>query len=755
MKNKNTLLIILLSFSLFFASLSYSSADSTEKIVEESKVNDDGLEKSEANPTDYDSNINLASYTDHAPIWTSSTSELAAISNSGSGTAISPYIIEGWKITATDTFGIAIFTTTTHFTIRNCWIIMTTIDEAIYIPSGLGFDTIKIENNIIEGGSTAIWALTGGIDMVNNTLINNRFGITCANEPENIIANNTIINSDVLGASISYAKEVVVENNTFVDCGLSLKQFTVDDYLACTVKDNTMNGLPHGYFESEEDIIISEPYGEILLVNCTNVVVTDQIFDSSNTGIKLASCNSTVIKDCLLNTDTQGIEFDLCYNCSVIDSEITNSGTGIYFGRSSYCVLNNSRLIENTYNTIYDSDHCNITWNYFNGNYKQLDMQSSSSNNIFHHNVIISGNYDEAVDDGSSNLWYDTTMLEGNIWSDYSGSGEYPIAGSAGNTDPYPNNFAHPEFNVHSFIEIGSDAEFNSTNGVSSGTGIVSDPFIIENWIINVPNDYHGIYIHDTTAFFVIRNCYIDAGTGGSPNYDSAIFVNNTAEATVCIEDNVLLNSNYGIHLKNSDDNLIENNLFEENTKGLVVYNSDNTSIYVNEFISNSEDGIRVTYSDNSMIVGNYLTDSHTGIKLDNSHYSYVGGNNISLMYSKGIDLFEADGNSFTYNWITGSNYGIFVDFSANSNVFHHNNFIGNTEHAYDPSSSSTWYDTVELEGNFWDDYSGTGAYSIMGGASDPYPLGEIPGLPEINQFNLLAIVLVLVPVAIVRRRKR
>ena len=154
------------------------------------------------------------------------------------------------------------------------------------------------------------------------------------------------------------------------------------------------------------------------------------------------------------------------------------------------------------------------------------------------------------------------------------------------------------------------------------------------------------------------------------------------------------------------------------------------------------------------MIVYNYLTDSHTGINFDNSHYSFVGGNNISLMYSKGINQFEADSSSFTYNWITGSNYGIFVDFSANNNIFHHNNFIGNTEHAYDPSSSSTWYDTVRLEGNYWDDYSGTGDYLIEGGAVDPYPLGEIPGLPEFNPFNLLVIIIAVVPVAFVRRRR-
>ena len=749
---KNTLLLmVLLSFSLFLTSSTYASTN--EKIVDDIKtIDNDNLQRNKANPIDYDSGINLADYTDHAPIYTTSTSDLAAISNSGSGTLASPYIIEGWKITATDTYGIAIFTTNAHFTIRNCWIIMTTIDIGIFIDTGLGFDTIKIENNIIEGGSTAIWALTGGIDMVNNTLIDNRFGIMCSGSSDHIIANNTIINSQNLGVSISYTEQPIIENNTFVGCGLSLGQPDLNSYLGCTIKDNTMNGLPHGYFKSEEDIIITEQYGEILLINCTNVIVTDQSFKNTNTGIKLASCDSTVIKDCSLTDNTQGIDFDLCYNCSVIESEVTYSGTGIWFGRSSYCVLNNCRLTENSYNTIYDSDHCNITWNFFNGNYKQLDMQSSSSNNVFHKNVIISETNDKAYDDGSSNVWYDTETLEGNIWSDYSGTGDYLITGSAGSVDPYPNSFTHPDFNIHVYIEIGSDSGFNSTNGVSSGAGTALDPYIIENWLIIVPTG-NGISIHDTTAHFIIRNCYIDAGTSGSyPEYENAILIANTADGTGRIENNILANSNYGIHLRYTNDNLIVNNTCTYNFKGIYLDNSDNNSIFDNELSSNNEVGIRFLYAESNLIVNNTFSNNHYGLNLLYSHYSFVNTNNFSLN-AIGIELYETDDCTIIYNWIADStNYGIFIDFSCDNNIIHHNNIIDNTVQAYDVGNN-IWYDEEKLEGNYWSDYSGTGDYSIDGGAVDPYPLGAVV-VPEFDHFNLFALVLALIPVAIVRRKK-
>ncbi len=68
----------------------------------------------------------------------------------------------------------------------------------------------------------------------------------------------------------------------------------------------------------------------------------------------------------------------------------------------------------------------------------------------------------------------------------------------------------------HDPIEIYDDSHFNSTNGVVSGTGTASDPYIIEGWLINV-TDKHGIYIRYTTKHFVIRNVTIQELE--SPNY--------------------------------------------------------------------------------------------------------------------------------------------------------------------------------------------------------------------------------------------
>ncbi|MCG3227549.1 MAG: hypothetical protein H7645_11580, partial [Candidatus Heimdallarchaeota archaeon] len=61
--------------------------------------------------------------------------------------------------------------------------------------------------------------------------------------------------------------------------------------------------------------------------------------------------------------------------------------------------------------------------------------------NKIHHNSFVDNKQDsssQASDNGDENLWYDTSMNEGNYWSNSKKRKEYSIDGSAGNVDPYP-----------------------------------------------------------------------------------------------------------------------------------------------------------------------------------------------------------------------------------------------------------------------------------------------------------------------------
>ena len=67
---------------------------------------------------------------------------------------------------------------------------------------------------------------------------------------------------------------------------------------------------------------------------------------------------------------------------------------------------------------------------------------------------------------------------------------------------------------THDPIIIAGNEGFTNENGVASGSGSVSDPFIISGWDINA-SSANGIEIIGTDAHFVIRDCNIYDGVMG------------------------------------------------------------------------------------------------------------------------------------------------------------------------------------------------------------------------------------------------
>jgi parallel beta-helix repeat protein len=67
----------------------------------------------------------------------------------------------------------------------------------------------------------------------------------------------------------------------------------------------------------------------------------------------------------------------------------------------------------------------------------------------------------------------------------------------------------------HSPIRIEGDTEFTSANGVVSGTGTATDPYIIEEWSINCSAE-PGILLWNTTKDLIVRNITIHGSESGS-----------------------------------------------------------------------------------------------------------------------------------------------------------------------------------------------------------------------------------------------
>ncbi len=129
-------------------------------------------------------------------------------------------------------------------------------------------------------------------------------------------------------------------------------------------------------------------------------------------------------------------------------------------------------------------------------------------------------------------------------------------------------------------IYIHGDEGFVWANGVVDGSGTEDDPYIIEGWVIETAGYDYGIYIANTTAHFVIRNCQIRY-----PQEKAGVFL--SAVRNGRIEKTTVFGGKVGVHLLSAKNVVIAGNAIGYCDYGvLVATGSDNNLIYGNSIIS-------------------------------------------------------------------------------------------------------------------------------------------------------------------------
>jgi len=283
-------------------------------------------------------------------------------------------------------------------------------------------------------------------------------------------------------------------------------------------------------------------------------------------------------------------------------------------------------------------------------------------------------------------------------------------------------------------ILIGGNASFTPANGVTFGSGTENNPYIIEGWDINA-SSANGIEIRNTTAYFVIRNCYVHNGgyrgiwffnvTNGK--IDNNLVENNSTGIYLVgsnnnfISNNIVGNSEYGIWIYRSDNNIISNNVAENNNYGILLYSNSNYNLISNNTVENNVHGINLSESDNNLISNNTLENNEVGIFLHYSGNNFVS-NNILKNNGSGIYLAWSDNNLVSNNIVDNSHQGavyslavppagsgIYI-YNSDNNLIFRNNFVNNINQAHD-NGVNLWDNGYPSGGNYWSDYAGADNY--------------------------------------------
>ncbi|MEM3396693.1 MAG: NosD domain-containing protein [Thermoplasmata archaeon] len=313
----------------------------------------------------------------------------------------------------------------------------------------------------------------------------------------------------------------------------------------------------------------------------------------------------------------------------------------------------------------------------------------------------------------------------------------------------------HTLLSQHSPIHIIGNSDFTSANGVVSGSGTQSDPYVIEGWEIDANGGTYCIWIENTTAYFVIRNCTAKNTTASSePQYGSGILLMNLTNGVV--ERNNLTQNYIALGIGNSNNVTMTNNEITSNNYPLILGSAHNCSIYGNT-IKNNVYGVFIRESANITVDGNLVTDNGAwGILLYFTCDTDILNNNVSNSWFHGIVLLSSNNNTIFYNTIANNGgYGVNLTENSTGNQIYYNNFFQNHGagkgvsgkcQAHDDSGNNSWcfaFGSIK-GGNYWSNWDGSGwgsanAYPIDGGAgaSDWYPLGS--PVPECSLMLLFA----------------
>lgn len=299
----------------------------------------------------------------------------------GDGTESNPYRIENKNIKVSEfEVSISIYHTTKHFVIQDCLL------EGG--ASGIEIDdikagTAKIVNCTIKNTNMYWGALfikeTDGIVIVNNSLIsnqaigriescnslvfsnnymlNNFAGLAVnANYGEDCrdvrIEDNVFIRSSWVGLYLDKTKEVTISSNQFHNSSIGFGTGIIQNsgfHDTYVIEDNYIDDKPIGFFIAQENLIVSEQYGQLFLFDCDNLTFVNQNFKNVYRAIYAYNCANLTILDSLF--DASYPEYDRY---------------GLYLYKCDSVILNNVTFIEGEYSFYYkDSRNINVQNCYF------------------------------------------------------------------------------------------------------------------------------------------------------------------------------------------------------------------------------------------------------------------------------------------------------------------------------------------------------------------------------------------------------
>lgn len=357
---------------------------------------------------------NVSAYTPHDPISIDGDEDFAAQAAEegwlGDGTEDNPYVIEGYEITRGHEC-IYLVSTRAHFLIRDSRLVSSSYKYCIFLNN---VQNGRVQNCILENGSFGLYMLSAGnITVMNNTIINNN--IKC-----------------------ELTWECSFSDNKIIEGGFRFIIFTIKEWTTHTVDpSNTVNGKPVYYWKNRNGGIVPSGAGQVILANCSQVIVENQEFTNTSHGITLGHSSNNYIRGNTIHSNNEwAISLSKSTDNVISENNISSNHLGIYLGNSNNNTIQFNRLKAVGYGIYLSWSNGNYIFNNnASSNWVGIKIESpedyiDSNGNAIIENNLIYNTYGISIDELDNNILLNNIFISNSYGIHLSSSKRNSIAGN-------------------------------------------------------------------------------------------------------------------------------------------------------------------------------------------------------------------------------------------------------------------------------------------------------------------------------------
>lgn len=582
----------------------------------------------------------------------------------------------------------------------------------------------------------------------NNTLVNNTTdrliwddleidsGILLSNSNNCVLDGNrcgNISNGIHIGSSVN----TTLKNNILTNCGIRMSSLDYDEYVDHSIDDsNIVNGFPVYFGLNLVGETVPKDVGQIILVNCSDMIITSMDFQRASMGIALAYSTNISVIDTSCSNSTNGMYIFKCDNITISNCHfVDNHFIGLDIFRGQNITVEHSKISKNG-NTGIDPHQLEDS-TFFdnevesNGRYG-FHIYGYNNRNLIAENVITnnrnaglffeSRNHYNRIEDNeftgngvAMDLWdSDWNEIKGNSIVDGVYMGLRIRLGSSDNRI-HDNRIKNCVVGFSfEYSSINNSVHYNTIMG-NSNYGI--DATKNEGYSIDATDNYWG---DDSGPFHVTKN---PDGKGDTVT-DDVIFDPwiGKDERTLYVDDDAGEGGNGSIErpfmsiqdavdaafdgdtIRVFDGEYIENVVVDVPIS--IIGNGSDTTLLRDDVNGVWAMDIR---ADGVTIMGFTITEARrtfpnaAGLKIDgNDAHIYE---NVFVDNDIGIYFSGSDSSSILNNTFQENGYGIKLEYGSKNNEIHNNNITMNDYLGIDASTNEERL--VHAENNWWGDESG------------------------------------------------